>query len=320
MNRLAKTFLQMLIVVALITIFTQVLPIAAAKQLVPLTQQSVDQYKSGLIPGPYGTEVNSIELAKELIFTNLLGYAKAIIAIIAILYITIIAYRLLVQGGDEEKVKKAKDSLVYIIIALVLVSMSQDIAKIFDMEDHTILENPDEILKRVHLFDTQVEMIVTFIKYIIATFATLMLIRSALKMITAGGNEEETGKHKKSILFSIGGLLLIYVGDIFINRVFYKIDKTTYNAQQGMDLTVDTAQGVKEIVSITNAVVSFVGPVAILMLIVGAIMYVTAGGEEERMNKAKRLLTATVIGIIMIFGAFALVSTILSGSLPIEQA
>jgi type IV secretory pathway VirB2 component (pilin) len=78
---------------------------------------------------------------------------------------------------------------------------------------------------------------------------------------------------------------------------------------------VDANEGVEQLAGITNLVISFAGPIAVLMLIAGAIMYATAGGEEENMKKAKRLILVTVVGIIIIYGAFAIVSTILSSSL-----
>jgi hypothetical protein len=51
------------------------------------------------------------------------------------------------------------------------------------------------------------------------------------------------------------------------------------------------------------------------MLIVGAIMYATAGGQDEQLQKAKRVLVTAGIGLVIIFGAFALVSTVLAGKL-----
>ena len=65
----------------------------------------------------------------------------------------------------------------------------------------------------------------TFIKYIIGSAATIMVVYSAARLITAGGDEEKVSTHKAGIMYSAGGLILIYIGDIFINKVFYKIDK-----------------------------------------------------------------------------------------------
>lgn len=219
------------------------------------------------------------------------------------------------SGNEEEEVTKAKRAITYIIIAFILLSMSQDIAKIFDMQQGTLLGSPGEILKRVRLFDRQVEIFIKATKAIISFYAIFMIIKAASVMITKGGNEEDVGTARRHIIYAISGLILINVGDIFINDVFYKIDKDVYSGITGASPGVDAKEGVEQLIGITNLVVSVLGPVALLMLIGAAIMYATAGGDEERMNKAKRIIIATVIAIIIIFGAFALVSTIVSGRL-----
>ena len=78
-------------------------------------------------------------------------------------------------------------------------------------------------------------------------------------------------------------------------------------------MTFDTARGVQEIVGITNFVVTWASPVAVLVLVAGAIMYLTAMGDEEKMGKAKKLIVNAIIALIIIYGAFALVSTFVSG-------
>jgi len=110
------------------------------------------------------------------------------------------------------------------------------------------------------------------------------------------------------------------LGEIFIDKVFYKVNKNVYTGTTGIHPKVNAQAGIEEIVGITNFIVSFVGPIAILMMVVGAIMYATAGGEEEQMQKAKRLLVATFIGIVMIYGSFALVSTVVNGKLAALDA
>jgi len=217
--------------------------------------------------------------------------------------------------GKEDEIENSKKGLIYIAIAFAITSMSQDLARIFDLSDGTIIGDPQDLLSRVRLFDKQLEIVITFIKYTIGTFATIMVIRSAIKLITAGGNEEETSTHRKGILYSAGGLVLIFVADVFINKVFYKINKDVYSGITGVNPGVDAKEGVEQLAGITNFIVSFIGPVAILMLIVGGLMYATASGNDEQMDKAKRLVFTTIIAIIIIYGAFALVSTVISSRL-----
>lgn len=308
-----KTIYQLVIIFTLITVFTQISVISAFAASLPISGGATGEFKEGDIPIPAVGQTGQ-ETVKVLVLGGLV-YLKAIITVVGILYITILGFQLVMAQGNEEEITTAKKGLIYTIIAFAMISMSEDIARIFDQEGGTLLQSPQTILERVHLFDKQVEIAMTFIKIVIGAYATLMVVRSALSLITAGGNEEQTTKHKMSLLYSAGGLLLIYVGDIFINKVFFKVDKNAYSGITGVHPSVDAKEGVEQIVGITNTIVSFMAPFAILMLIVGAIMYATAGGDEEKMEKAKRLVIATIVGIIIIYGAFALISTVISSKL-----
>ena len=311
-KKVLRTVMEFTVVAALILSFLQMSTFAAA--ILPLDNATTQTYKEGQIPGPYSSNLdNAYDSANQLIMVDLLGYAKIIIAAIAILYITILSYKM-ATSNDEEEAKKMQKGIVYAIVGLVLISLSSDLAEVFNMREKTFFDKPEEMLKRVHIFDTEVEVVITFIKYILAFFAALMITRSGLKLITRGGNEEKVKENRLKIVFSIAGLVLVYVGDIFINKVFYKVDTSSY-AGGKLDSGASPAAAVKELVGITNIIVTFIGPIAILMLVVSGIMYITANGEDEKMQKARRMLTATIVGIVIIYGAFALVGTILSGNL-----
>ncbi len=310
-----KEILKFAFLMFLATALVLLLPhidIANARELLPLSDDAWKEYRSSISAPPKAQD--GIETTKTLVFSAL-GYAKVLIAVIGILFITLQGYRLVTSTGDEEAVTKAKRGITYSLIAFVIISMSQDLAKIFDFENTTVLSSPQDILSRVRIFDRQVEVAITFIKYIIGSFATLMIVKAGLKLVTAGADEEEVTKQRKAIMYSISGLLLIYIGDIAINKVFYKIDKDRYSGINGAQAGIDVGEGVDQIVGVTNLIVSFVGPIALLMLIAGAVMYATAGGNEENLERAKRVVVMTVLGIVIMYGAFALVSTVLAGRL-----
>lgn len=254
------------------------------------------------------------EIAQSLVSAGL-SYAKTATAVIGILIITILGIQLVIQGEEEEKVTNVKRGLTYSILAFVLISMAQDLGKIFDQSSGTIIGSPQEILSRVNLFDRQVELMITFIKYVIGAFATLMFVRAGITMVTQGANEDKVGEARKSLIYTSGALVMIFLGDIFINRVFYKVNKNVYSGVTGVHPQIDAKEGIEQIVGITNFIVSFVGPVAVLALVAGGVMYAMSGGSEDRMDQAKRLVTAAALGIILIYGAFALVSTVIAGRL-----
>lgn len=53
-----------------------------------------------------------------------------------------------------------------------------------------------------------------------------------------------------------------------------------------------------------------VTPIAVLMLMIGGFMLVTAAGNPSQVETGKKILTAAVIGVAIIFGAFIMVNTV----------
>lgn len=54
-------------------------------------------------------------------------------------------------------------------------------------------------------------------------------------------------------------------------------------------------------------------PVTILMFVVGGVLFLFAGAKPELMNRAKAIITAAIIGLVLMFGAWIMVNTVLQG-------
>lgn len=57
-----------------------------------------------------------------------------------------------------------------------------------------------------------------------------------------------------------------------------------------------------------RAVVGIVGALALLMFVYGGIMWMTSGGSEERVKSAKNILKNSVIGLLLIFFSYTIVT------------
>jgi len=289
----------------------------------PLTLPAGSRY--GTIPTPT-QDLTGQDIVVELVQTAL-KYAKILISIIAIGVIIFMGVRMVVAGDNEETVKKSTTGLLYALVAFAIVRMSQDIGRIVgffkdnqgfgdNVSNGGIIGSADQITQRLGIFDKQVEILMTFIKYLIGSLAVAVVVINGVRLVTGGGEEENIKKARNGILAALGGLVLMTVANTFVTKVFYKVDRTTYSGiDGGVNPQTDLSAGIGELVGITNFIVSFVGPILVLIIIVAGVLYLTAGGEEEKMNKAKRLLIAGVLGLVVIYGSFALVSTIISGSL-----
>jgi len=54
------------------------------------------------------------------------------------------------------------------------------------------------------------------------------------------------------------------------------------------------------------------GTIAVVLIIVAGFQWMTAAGNEEKIGKAKKLMSAAVIGLVIVLMAFALSSFIIN--------
>ena len=59
-------------------------------------------------------------------------------------------------------------------------------------------------------------------------------------------------------------------------------------------------------IDIINVVLGFLGIVAIIIVLWGGFMWMTAGGNEEKVTKARQLLVAGITGLVIILAAYAI--------------
>lgn len=73
----------------------------------------------------------------------------------------------------------------------------------------------------------------------------------------------------------------------------------------------DLCKLVSMINTIFNYAAVFLGGAAVLMIIVGGIMYMTASGSQELITRGKKTLQFAIIGLVVVILSFVIVQTIL---------
>ena len=63
---------------------------------------------------------------------------------------------------------------------------------------------------------------------------------------------------------------------------------------------------------VTNTILYIVGIVAVIMLIVGGIRYITSGGDAKKVTDAKNTVLYAIIGLVICLLAFAIVNFVVS--------
>ncbi|MEX1111979.1 MAG: hypothetical protein WEC84_00805 [Candidatus Andersenbacteria bacterium] len=81
--------------------------------------------------------------------------------------------------------------------------------------------------------------------------------------------------------------------------------------------TIETGSGVEKyteaeafIRAVVRIILAFVSILAVAAIIVGGVMYLVSGGDEDKAKKAKKLILAAIIGLVVIGVAGLAVNTI----------
>ncbi|KKU80017.1 MAG: hypothetical protein UY05_C0016G0004 [Candidatus Peregrinibacteria bacterium GW2011_GWA2_47_7] len=281
--------------------------VAVAKEFIPLKGTGYNVFPS---PGDSGDD--GVKIAKAVV-GKLADNVRFIIGAVATLMLVISAVKLVMAQGNEEVFTKQQTSIVMGVMGLFIVGLAGELSDILSVEGGGFLKDGNTAIKQSRIFNRSVETILTFLKYIIGSIAVLFMIRSGLKLVIGGEDEEEITKAKKNVAWSLIGLFFILLATPLVNNVFFKIDTGSYPGIEGVRPQLDPQAGLGEIIGVTNFIVSFIAPFAILSLVAGGIMYIVARGEEQQVERAKKIIVWALLGIIVIYGAFGIVSTIIAG-------
>lgn len=76
-------------------------------------------------------------------------------------------------------------------------------------------------------------------------------------------------------------------------------------------LGLGTADLKTTVTNIINWVLGLLGIIAVIMILYGGFIWLTAAGNEENITKAKNILSAAIIGLVIILLAWAIVNYVL---------
>ena len=98
------------------------------------------------------------------------------------------------------------------------------------------------------------------------------------------------------------------------------ISFTQYSGQlaqlsnEGYDPALTSSSDLKEfVIKVVNFALGFLGLIAVLIVIYGGVLYVTAAGEDEKVGKGKKAIGYAAIGLLIVMGSYAFVNTIIKG-------
>lgn len=260
------------------------------------------------LPTPKGD--STLEQVKTIV-ASLARNVKYLVGALAIAAIMYSGFRMVIGHGDENAYTEQGKSLTWIVVGLVIVGAAGFIGEFLDISDGGILKSNQIILTKAKYFDSRIQIIMTFIKYLLGSLAVGMIIISGFKLITKA-DEETLGEEKKKIAAYSFAFIILLIANTLVNKVFFVVDKSAVPSGSVTPI-INFTKGMAEIKGITNFLLMFIAPISILVMMVGAVMYVISGADEELRNKAKAILKNSAIAMAIIFAVYAIVATFIQG-------
>ncbi|MBP9728279.1 MAG: hypothetical protein KBD27_02780 [Candidatus Moranbacteria bacterium] len=144
-----------------------------------------------------------------------------------------------------------------------------------------------------------------FMQNIIVVLAIIFIVVGAVLYITSAGNESQMKTAKSAITAALIGLALGIAAPSFLKEIsaalgWGAVDAAIANAQ-----TLTSVAG-----KVLNFLLSITGVIAIIMMVIGGLVYLTAGGDESKAEVGKKIVTYAMIGVVVSLGALVIVTQI----------
>ncbi len=161
---------------------------------------------------------------------GVVGFFEVFIGAVAVLVLIIRGFMLITSAGNEEDLGKAKKQVIFAIVGLVIVGLSEVVVRGFIFPENGKMVNTQVGL---HIIVTLTNFLVGFIS--IASF--LMLFYGGYSYVVSGGNEEVKDKVKKIIFAAIMALILSMGAYAAVNT-FVKFDNPENASSSTAPVTV----------------------------------------------------------------------------------
>ncbi len=243
------------------------------------------------------SQLHAVVVAAVQVLRNLMGS-------VAVVFIVVSGILLIFAQGDETKITEQKRSITYAIIGLVAILLIERlITAIYGVPGEQRALTPSTAAQ----VSLEVYGLISYIKAILGSVAIFMIVISGFRTVASQGEEEQIKTQRGAILWTIVGLALVLLNKVVVENIFIKPAQsasgqiTKSNVQNILDLFGKVAQ----------FLMGFVGLVAFAALVYGAATLVANYSNDEAVDKAKKIIKNSLIGIIIILSAYAIVNTMI---------
>ncbi|HEX7586293.1 MAG TPA: hypothetical protein VF390_01525 [Patescibacteria group bacterium] len=153
----------------------------------------------------------------------------------------------------------------------------------------------------------------------IAIVAIIFLVIGGLMYMMSAGDEKMITRAKSTIGGALIGLAIALASPTFLKELLCILNAsgttgcTTVVTGGTAESLVSSALSVQQIAfNVLKFLLSIVGVLGIIGLVTGGTFYLTAYGDEKRLDKGKQIVTYSIVGIVIALAALLLVKQVMA--------
>ena len=134
------------------------------------------------------------------------------------------------------------------------------------------------------------------------------IIYGGFKYITSMGSPEKSANARQTIFNAVIGLVIAVSSIAIVHVVAATLVGGAVDPTTGLPVVAaDSAT----LANILNTVYFWAGSIAVLMIVIGGVLYVTSGGNPSNVTKAKDTIIYSLVGLVVIILAFSITQFVL---------
>ncbi len=233
---------------------------------------------------------------------KLLTLIKLVLQWILLIFIVYAWGQMIMSMWDnEEQLSSSKRQLWYGLVALVFINIPGTLYYAFKKDTYWKIDSRinnagftndnldwNIFLNPFNFWYTFEDKIIWFLKIAIFASAILMFIIAAYRIMIAKWNEEEVTKSKKFFFYSILALIFAWMIDVWKYFIF------NWSISEWLNIFSKLA----------NIALFFAWPIAIFFMTLAWYYYITSGGDEEKVKKAKSIVINTILWVLIMLASY----------------
>lgn len=263
--------------------------------------QNVEEGAEGITLEDFSDDADEGANVIVLAIQRFLDFFKLIVTPIAVLFSVIMGLRMVAAGNDNEEVQtQSKNFIKYAIEGLVIIFVADSAVNVFFGSEGEIFINGQQGVEEFATRSSNLfKGIYGLVETVIGSIAVFMLIMAGLRYVGGSYSEDQIGKAKKQIQWSLVGLFVIGIAEFVVKDVLFD--------NQGRTLGIEAAKTL--LANLTNFVAGTMGTFSFIFLLYAGYLYVTAAQSEDNVEKAKKIIFSALVGIVIAISAYAITST-----------